>query len=68
MLQAIFKLIFIILLARVARGIYRSLRGAPKGAFSSKPKPKQAKESDYGELTPYEIEDADFEDLPDERK
>jgi len=67
-LGAIFKLVFIILLFQGAAFLLRMLRGGSRRAFSQKEPEERVKKPDYGDLTPYDIEDAEFEELPEEKK
>ena len=68
MLGAIFKLVFIILLIQGGAALLRMLRGGRRRAFSQKEPGERVKKPDYGDLTPYDIEDADYEELPEGKK
>ena len=68
MLGAIFKLIFVIFLVQAGAALLRMLRGRKRRAFSRKDAEERVKKPEYGDLTPYDIEDADYEELPGEKK
>jgi hypothetical protein len=67
-LGAIFKLIIVIFLVQAAAALLRIVRGAKRRAFSQKKPDERVKKPDYSDLTPYDIEDADYEELPREKK
>jgi len=68
-LGAIFKLVVVILLIQGGAALLRMLRGgAKRRAFSQKEDEERVKKPDYGDLTPYDIEEADYEELPEEKK
>ena len=68
-LGAIFKLIVIVFLVQAVAALLRMVRGAgSRRAFSQKEPEERVKKPDYGDLTPYDIEDADYEELPREKK
>ncbi len=69
MFKFILQIILLFLLARMLFPLFRGmgsaisrLFGAPGGAKHVDKKP------DYSALTPYEIEDADYEDIPSDRE
>ena len=64
MLSAIFKLIVIVFLVRMGAAVVRMLRGERRRAFSQKVDEERVKKPEYRDLTPYDIEDADYEELP----
>jgi len=68
-LGAIFKLIIVIFLVQAGAALLRMVRGgAQRRAFSQKDAEERVKKPEYGDLTPYDIEDADYEELPGGKK
>ncbi len=68
MLQAIFKILIAIIVVRLFAGLVRGLRQGRKRRFARRSTKERVKKPDYRDLTPYDIEDAEFEELPDERE
>lgn len=67
MLQFIFKLILAFLAFQVLGSFVRLFRGSPAKKprnTTRKQRSERAKKPDYSDLTPYDIEDADYEELP----
>ena len=66
MLGAIVRFLFLILALRLVAGVWRALRRrAPeRERFTPDIDPSRVKKRDIAELTPYEIEDAEYEELP----
>jgi len=66
-LSFIAKLIFFLIVVQLFAGLRRLFRA---GTRKTPPAPSEdrVKKPEYGDLTPYEIEDAEYEDLPKERR
>ena len=68
MLQLILKLILIVFAFKALRSLVRRARpGRPSGSSRVSGGEKD-RVPDYSELTPYDIEDADYEELPREKE
>ncbi len=65
MLRFILKILATILVVRVLRSMSGLLGSRKRG---DTPEDGRAKEPDYRNLTPYEIEEAEFEEIPGEKK
>jgi len=68
---SIFRILFALFVIRLGMGIARLFqrsrsrsRSGPTREFSQKTNENRASSPDYSEITPYEIEDADYEELP----
>lgn len=61
MLKILLNLIFFVVIVRVFRSLFRRIgaRNAPKVDTAAKPPENKG----YSDLTPYEIEDADYEEI-----
>ncbi len=69
-MSTLFKFILLLVLARLLYPVFKGIRNALNRPASRRgPKPrgsgsgKKNKENDYSNLSPYEIEDAEFEEL-----
>ena len=67
MMQLIFKLFLLVLAFRLVRAILRRSRRSRAKRFAGTQTEKHTN-PDYTELSPYEIEDADYEELPKEKE
>jgi hypothetical protein len=65
-LKLIIQLLLAVLIFRLVGSVVGRIRGGQKrrAAFDRSPKSGAAETSDYKDLSPYEIEDAEYEDLP----
>jgi len=64
MLQLILKLALLVIAFQAVRALFRRSRPSGGSRFSPKSDSDRGKTPDYSELTPYDIEDAEFEDAP----
>jgi len=65
-LKLLAGIIFIYLFSRLFRSLARTVMRTARGAPSPQSKPedkKNKKEPGYSDLTPYDIEDADYEEI-----
>ena len=66
MLKLLAGIIFVYLISRVFRSLARTLMRTARGASSPQSPPVDEgtkKEAGYSDLTPYDIEDADYEEI-----
>ena len=70
MFQFILKVLFILLLVRLFSSLFNVFRGVggKKRSFSTKADQDRVKTPDYKDLSPYDIEDAEYEDIPKEER
>ena len=70
MISFILKVLAVVLVLRFFASIFGLLRGSSgKKQFSKGPQPQdRVKKPVYEDLTPYEIEDAEYEDIPNKER
>jgi hypothetical protein len=66
MLKIILQVLFLVLVFRLVGSLIGLFRGGSKRKTSFSPSESQdaVDKPDYSEITPYEIEDAEYEELP----
>jgi hypothetical protein len=64
MFKLIIQILLAILLFRIIGSAVGWLRGKSGAAFKEHPQNDPVDAPDYSEITPYDIEDAEFEELP----
>jgi hypothetical protein len=67
--QVILKILFVVLFMRLFMSLFNLFRGngPQKRSFSTKTGQDRVKNPDYDHLSPYEIEDAEYEEIPKEK-
>ena len=70
MLRLFINLVIIMFVVRLLRPVFRMAGGMFKSSAREKPKTqeKKSRDVDYSDYTPYEIEDAEYEDVSKDRK
>ncbi len=68
MLQLILKVLFIVFAFQALRALVRRARSGGSSGSSRVSGKEKDRVPDYSELTPYDIEDADYEELPREKE
>jgi hypothetical protein len=69
-IQFILKVLFVVLLVRLFSSLFGLFRGprTRKRSFSPKSDQDRVKNPDYSNLSPYDIEDAEYEEIPKEKR
>ena len=67
MIQLLLKLALLVIAYKAVKALFGRSGSKSRSRFSPKSDADRGKTPDYSDLTPYEIEDAEYEDVPEKK-